>query len=356
MSFTYIMSSTYVYFPQFTMQPLSKTTITTIISLLTTGHSYASIKAQTGVSAGAITKIHHDHCPETAVSSGGRPRKLTTANIIYTKRAIRTGKIKNAVQASKALSTLNNNTVSAQTVRRALKSTGLISVAKQRKPLLAPRHRKARLEFAERHLEWTVEDWAKVVWSDETKINRFGSDGREQVWIDKENRQDSRRIKQTVKFGGGNLMMWGCMGWEGVGYATRIEGKMDAELYTNILGDELLKSLEWFGLDVEDVYFQQDNDPKHTSKMAKKWFEDHGFKVLIWPAQSPDLNPIEHLWNHLKRKLNEYENPPKSLHELWERVEKEWEAIPKGVVQDLIASMPRRCAAVVKAKGGHTKY
>jgi hypothetical protein len=63
----------------------------------------------------------------------------------------------------------------------ALKLTGMISVAKQRKPLLAPRHRKARLEFAKRHLEWTVEDWAKVVWSYKTKINSFGSDGREQV-------------------------------------------------------------------------------------------------------------------------------------------------------------------------------
>ena len=62
--------------------------------------------------------------------------------------------------------------------------------------------------------------------------------------------------------------MWGCMGWEGVGYATRIEDKMDAQLYTGILGDELLKSLEWFRLNVEDIYFQQDNDPKHTSKMT----------------------------------------------------------------------------------------
>ena len=87
-------------------------------------------------------------------------------------------------------------------------------------------------------------------------------------------------------------MMWGCMGWEGVGYATRIEGKMDARLYTDILGDEPLKSLEWFSLNVEEVYFQQDNDPKHTSKLAKKWFENQGFKVLLWPAQSPDLNPV----------------------------------------------------------------
>ena len=55
------------------------------------------------------------------------------------------------------------------------------------------------MEFAERHLEWTVDDWMRVWWSDETKINRLGSDGKDQVWIDKENRQDPRRIKQTVK-------------------------------------------------------------------------------------------------------------------------------------------------------------
>ena len=114
--------------------------------------------AQTGVSAGSITKIHQDHCPELAVSTGGHPKKLTTANILYTKCLIHTGKIKNAVQAAKSLSILNNTTITPQTVCRALKSTGMISVAKQRKPLLIARHRKARLEFAERHLEWTVED------------------------------------------------------------------------------------------------------------------------------------------------------------------------------------------------------
>jgi len=107
---------------------------------------------------------------------------------------------------------------------------------------------------------------------------------------------------------------------------------------------------------VEDVYFQQDNDPKHISKMAKNWFEDQGFKVLVWLAQSPDLNSIGHLWNYLKRKLNEYEIPSKGLHKLWDSVEKEWEVILKGVVQNLIASMPRRYAVVVKAKSGHTKY
>ena len=338
------------------MQPLSKATTQTIICLLLSGSSYTSIKAQTGVSTGSISKICQEHCPEAAVSSGGRPSKLSDANITYAKRLLHTNKAKNAVQAAKTLSVVNNNTISAQTVCRSLKETGWVSRRKQKRPKLTKRHRKARLEFAERHLEWTVDDWAKVWWSDETKINHLGSDGMEQVWIEKENRQDPRRIEETTKHGGGNLMMWGCMGWKGVGYATRIDGKMDAKLYTDILGDEFLDTLRWYEEKVEDVYFQQDNDPKHTFKLAKKWFKDHDFQVLIWPAQSPDLNPLEHLWNHLKKRLNEYEYPPKGVHELWERVEKEWNAIPKEVVQNLISSMPRRCAAVIKAKGGHTKY
>ena len=78
--------------------------------------------------------------------------------------------------------------------------------------------------------------------------------------------------------------------------------------------------------------------------------------MLDWPAQSPDLNPIEHLWWHLKKRLNAYEEEPNGMQELWERVEREWNAIPVQVCVDLIESMPRRIAAVLKARGGYVRY
>ena len=84
--------------------------------------------------------------------------------------------------------------------------------------------------------------------------------------------------------------------------------------------------------------------------------ENNNITLLDWPAQSPDLSPIEHLWVHLKKKLGEYSTAPKVVREVWERVMKEWNNIPSEVCQNLIESMPRRLEAVIKAKGGHTKY
>ena len=78
--------------------------------------------------------------------------------------------------------------------------------------------------------------------------------------------------------------------------------------------------------------------------------------VTRMPAQSIDLNPIEQLWQYLKRQLATYESEPVSVHELWECVEKEWEKIPVEVCTNLIESMPKHIVAVIKAKGGHTKY
>jgi len=119
---------------------------------------------------------------------------------------------------------------------------------------------------------------------------------------------------------------------------------------------ELRKVFEKLEMVHGERYFQQDNDPKHMSGLATQWFEDNNIQVLGWPSQSPDMNPLEHLWDHLKRQLRKYPTPPKGVHELWDRVAEEWDEIPPEVCQNLIESMPRWIQAVIKAKGGHTKY
>ena len=114
-------------------------------------------------------------------------------------------------------------------------------------------------------------------------------------------------------------MVWSCMGWNGVGRLVDIEGKMDANQYVSILADGLLPSIGDLDIQEEEFIFQQDNDPKHTSKLAQKWFEDPDITVLSWSAQSPDLNPIEHLSTTLKQKIMDYEVPAMGVWELWEQ-------------------------------------
>ena len=77
---------------------------------------------------------------------------------------------------------------------------------------------------------------------------------------------------------------------------------------------------------------------------------------MDWPLQSPDMNPIEHLWHALKKQLWTHKEPPKGIHELWERVQNKWLKIPLESRQNLISSMPSRIHLLLKAKGGYTKY
>jgi hypothetical protein len=246
-----------------------------ILTLLDSGLSGAQISCQTGVGNATISHICSEHWPDLQKSSGGHPTKLTTASVDYTHHM---GKVSNATEASHILQDITNTPFSSQTLCPHPKKGGMKPVVKRKCPLLKPHHQHAQLEFAEWHAEWTIEDWKRVIWSDETTINCLGSDGRKYVWKDSDEGLSDRLVEGTVKFGGGNLMLWGCMRWDGIGYATRIEGKMDADFYVSILEDE---TVGFYGKTTDDIIFQQDSDPKHTSKRPR-----NGLKTMILLSSS----------------------------------------------------------------------
>ncbi len=92
----------------------------------------------------------------------------------------------------------------------------------------------------------------------------------------------------------------------------------------------------------------------HTAKSTKSWFNDHGVTVLDWPANSPDLNPIEYLWGIVKRKMRD--TRPNNADDLKAAIKATWASIPPQQCHKLITSMPHRIEAVIKAKGAPTKY
>jgi hypothetical protein len=182
------------------------------------------------------------------------------------------------------------------------------------------------------------------------------SDGRVWVW-----RMPAERylpcVVPTMKFEGGGITVWGCFSWNKLGPLIILKGNINAEGYKNknILTRCILSMVEdQFGDD--DCLYQHNNAPCHNARSLREWFVDHKIPEIDWPAQSPDLNPIEHLWDELERRLRSRPQRPISLTALATALQDEWAAIPPGMFRHLIESLPGRVRAVIKARGGLTQY
>ncbi|XP_011269952.1 hypothetical protein CAOG_09039 [Capsaspora owczarzaki ATCC 30864] len=202
---------------------------------------------------------------------------------------------------------------------------------------------------------WTVDDWLRVVFSDETALYLYRNNNGGRVWRLVGETLTDRCVQGTVKFGGGHINVWGAISRFGISLFCEVGDVMNGDTYLSVLESELLASIRVWN-NKNEMIFMHDNAPCHKRKDVAKWFETNQITVLDWPANSPDLNPIENAWNMVKNKIYQ-EREIKSKAALWERFQAVYEEVlTPEVCRDLISSMPRRIQAVIDANGGYTKY
>lgn len=282
----------------------------------------------------------------------GRPRKLTPRDLRHASQILVRGDARDATDLQRK----EFPQVSARTMRHNLCEIGLYGYIRRRKPYLSASHKAKRLLWAEFTAKWPHSYWQHIIFSDESKFNLFGSDGRQYCRRRPGEELQDQYVHKRVKHGGGSLMVWGCITEKGPGRLHRVEGRMTGAQYISILSESLMGTLQDHQIPGRCAIFQQDNDPKHTCKVAQAWLRDNSIMVLPWPASSPDMNIIEHVWDRVDRQLRARKKQPSNLGELWDALQEEWAGLDVGWIQELYRSLPRRTALLLEAKGGYTKY
>ncbi|KAG1576871.1 hypothetical protein G6F46_006587 [Rhizopus delemar] len=236
----------------------------------------------------------------------GRPLKINERTERHLSRIIREDPFASYKEINVELAKLDVF-VSIETLRSYVDRLDFKSYRAAHKPRLTARHRKIKLRWPKEDPNWTEDhQWRSVVWSDESRL---------------------------------------CM-------------KGNQEKYINILANRFHP---WFtnvtAHQERDFIFQEDGASCHTGGYARWWKETHQIKGFeYWPAQSPDLNPIEHVWNALERRIERKRSSIKNLEQLKVALREEWERMDDEFADRLVRSMKRRCEAVIKTKGGATEY
>lgn len=269
----------------------------------------------------------------------GRPKKMGPAKSRKLKQYVH----KDSSSSLRTLATKlskDEEPISHMTVGRRLKELGYKNALPIGTPMLTTDHKAKRMEWARKHLN---DDWQTTLFTDETAFHLFRNTIKQ--WF-----KGPKPIRPLPK-NRQKIFAWGGFCVKGKTSLFCFTEIMNAEFYVGILRQHHSEIRRMLG---RRWRFQQDNDPKHTSRIAKKFLAETFPEVLDWPANSPDLNPIENLWSIVKRNVEK--RIPANISELNQYLVEEWEKIPNSMLSNLALSMNRRCQMIIDSNGERINY
>lgn len=333
---------------------LPVTEVARIIALLEEGFSMRYVAQRVHVSVSVVSRAwsRYQETGHYTRREGSGRRRITT--IRQDRDIVRLVTQRRTITARSVRNEINHlHDISEQTIRNRLREVGLASRSRAQVPRLTPAHRRARLQYARDYINWTVRQWRNVYFSDESRFCLYGNDARVRTWRRQNERYDPRCVMPVRAYNGGSVMIWGCIS---VRSRTDIvilpPPAMTSVRYVNdVLRPHVLPLRHLH----RNFVFMQDNARPHTANITRRFFQEHNIPLLPHPANSPDLNPIEHIWDEMERRLRRREEQPRNLDQLGEALRQIWLEIPQNTIQRCI-NMRERLQAVIDQRGGNTRF
>ncbi|GFU42817.1 transposable element Tcb1 transposase [Trichonephila clavipes] len=213
-----------------------------ILRLFKKEKSYREIDKIVGRSYSCVQKINGRFKSDGLIENKSERGKKSILSDVAKRKVLKDIKIApklSVVKLAAETSRIMGRSVSAETERNVIRHAGYSSLVARKKPFISLQNQKKRLEFAKTHQLKTDNFWKKVIFSDESKFNIFGSYGRRTVWRKPNTALDPKNLRSTVKHGVGSVMVWGHMASNGVGNLVFIDGIIDPKLYIDILNNNL---------------------------------------------------------------------------------------------------------------------